>query len=386
VSANSTSPKCALALALLVVATAAAYVPADRARGAPPDLTPLEVFRRHYGDRDPKIRRKAVRQLRDVSGPEVTRALVRALADPDERVARAARELLERAALTAADLEVLTEARQRERDPGVRRSIVTIQGAAGGDAVTPLVDALGDRDGGVREAAVRALTVAGARPLSEEALRALHGALRDRVDRVRAAAVDGLGALRGGDATGAACAVLRGDRADAPRVAAALVLGTHPRPEAVEHLVLGVRDRSWALRVACSRALGAQREDTPAARAAAAALVPALAAETRMRVAEELAEALFRLTGIDFGPDSARWNAWFREAGTSFEPPPRPPRRTQPGPGSTRAGLLDLPTESDHVTFVLDGSHSMSDGVRLGAVNYQSSVGLSLRWGSGVLA
>jgi hypothetical protein len=140
----------------------------------------------------------------------------------------------------------------------------------------------------------------------------------------------------------------------------------YPRSAAVEHLAFGLRVPDWPIRIACARGLGAQRADVDAARAAVAALVPALAAEHRLRVAEELSTALFELTGIDFGPAPDRWTAWLDEAGATFVPPERPPRRAHIVPGGTRADLLDLPTASDHVTFVLDGSHSMNDPIQFG--------------------
>ncbi len=354
----------ALVLAFVVVVAAAAPV---RAPAAPPEPTPIDVFRRHYDDRDPKIRRKAVQQLRDARGPDVVGALAEALGDADDRVVRAARQLLRRVELRAPDVAVLARSRKRSRDPAQRREIVRAVTEAGGEAVPALLAALTDRDGGVRQDAARGLGSAASGSRVDDALPPLHGLLRDREPLVRAAAIEAIGALRGGDATGAASAVLRGDRASEPRVAAALVLAAYPRPEGVEHLVYGLRASAWPLRVACARALGAQREDPDAARVAVAALVRAIALESRMRVAEEMSAALFVLTGIDFGPDAERWSAWYDEAGASFVPPARPSRRSAPGPGATSAGLLDLPTESDHVTFVLDGSHSMSDEIRFGA-------------------
>ena len=364
-SRPSARPVALLVPALLAIVWAES-VCSGSALASPPDPTPIEVFERHYSDRDPKIRRKAVQQLSESRGPEVVAALVTALADEDETVLRAARQLLRRAELRAAELRVLAEQRRRSRDAGVRREIVRLLGAVGADAAPALLTAFEDRDPGVREDAARALGTAGA-SVADDVLPALHELRRDPADLVRAASIEAIGARRGGEATGAACAVLRGDRATTPRVAAALVLAAHPLPQAVEHLTYGLRTPAWSLRVACARALGAQREDKAAARAAAAVLVPALDTETRMRVAEEMSSALFSLTGIDFGPDPARWRAWFDEAGTSFVPPERAPYRAAPTPGGTQAGLLDLPTESDHVTFVLDGSHSMSDAIRFGA-------------------
>jgi Mg-chelatase subunit ChlD len=95
--------------------------------------------------------------------------------------------------------------------------------------------------------------------------------------------------------------------------------------------------------------------------------VRAVAAEDRQRVRGALADALFALTGIDFGPEPDRWKAWFAEAGATFEPPARRPQRSAPDSRSTQGHLLDLALESEHVAFVLDGSHSMNDPIRFGA-------------------
>ncbi len=355
------------ARALVVAGIAAAALPcalSEPVAAAPPDATPLEVFREHFRDRDPKVRRQAVAQLAGVRGPAAVEALVEALGDADERVRDTACEALRRNVRDAREIEALAASglRGRRVTTDVRRLTVRLLGDAGPAASVELLSALSDRDAGVREAAADALGSTGGEP----AVRGLHELLADREAPVRAAAIDALGRLTGADAVGAAAAVLRGDRAVAPRVAAALVLAAHPRPESVEHLVAALRAPEWSVRVACARGLGALGAHRDAAREAVAALVPALDAEPRLRVADELAEALFLLTGIDFGPESARWNAWFTEAGRTFEPPAKPPRRSRPEAGGTHADLLDLPTASDHVTFVLDGSHSMSDPVRFG--------------------
>ncbi len=347
-------------LAAIVAGAGTALALASDSRA--PDPSPIEVFERYFDDRDPKVRRKAVEQLKDAHGPRVVLALVQALGDTDDRVRGAAQKQLRRGPRTDDEIAALHRRRSRERDPGVRREIVRALGAAGPSARESVVSALEDRDGGVRNTAARVLGSL-ADPL---ALPALHVALTDRDAAVRASAIESIGAIEQGAATGAASAVLRGDRATGPRVAAALVLAAYPRPEAIEHQIFGLRIPAWPIRVACARGLGAQRGDVVSARAAAGALVIALNAEERVRVAEEMSTALFHLTGIDFGPEPDRWTAWYAEVGTTFEPPERLPRRAHIVPGGTQAGLLDLPTASDHVTFLLDGSHSMNDPVRFG--------------------
>jgi hypothetical protein len=65
-----------LAAALIALAAAGAPRPAH-AR----EPTPIEVFSKHYRDRDPRIRLKAVTQLEEHRGADAVRALLRALRD-----------------------------------------------------------------------------------------------------------------------------------------------------------------------------------------------------------------------------------------------------------------------------------------------------------------
>ncbi len=316
----------------------------------------------YYDDRDPKIRKRAVAALEPASGPDVVRALLRAAADPDRSVARAAERLLMRAWPGVDEREALAAfaAAPKRALPG-RLMATRALGECAEPGVAPLLAVLGVRDPEVRAAAVHALAAAGA-PV---ALPRLHERLADREPVVRAAACAAIAVLRPEDAADVAIAVLAGDRAATPRVEALLTLAEHPRPAAADHIVRTLYDERWSVRVAAARALGEQTEEPAAARVAAEALVRALERERRQRVAFEISDALFLLTGIDFGPEPDRWTAWWKEAGRALLPPAKRPRRGGHS-GGTGADLLDLPLESDHVVFVLDTSHSMNDPLRLG--------------------
>jgi HEAT repeat protein len=323
---------------------------------------PVAIFKRYYRERDPKTRKKAVEQLSTAGGADVIVALLTALADEDERVRGAAARLLHTDRTRRDEIDALAADGLGRRPPGVRLHAARALARGGARGAAALTAALADRQADVREAAARGLGSLRYEP----AVRALHEGLRDSEAAVRAAACDAIGQIRGRESVGMACAVVLGDRATAPRVAAALVLGRFPDSSAIAHIGRGLRNNSWSLRVACARALGGFSGDADEARAAAALLVPALDGEPRLRVAEEISSALFRLTGIDFGPEPDRWTAWYAEAGRTFEPPDRPPKRGTETLGGTRAGLLDLPLGSDHVCFVLDSSHSMEDPIRFG--------------------
>ena len=333
------------------------------ARAADLDPTPLEVFRRHFRDRSPEVRLKAVSQLAGQGGAGVVEGLLAALEDEDRRVRERAGTLLREKRDTPEEIDAFARiGLGPKRVAAVRGAAAHGLARAGPKALPHLRKALDDRQTEVR--AVAALGIGAARDV--DSAPALSAKLADREALVRAAAGEALGVLLDADAVGTASAVLLGDRATEPCVAAAEILGRHPRAGHAEHLGRGLGSMSWSVRIASARAFSEFGATAEEARAAAPLLVKALEREERERVRQELAAALFALTGIDFGPDRARWTAWFSEVGTTFEPPARRPVRASLDPRATRGHLLDLPLESEHVAFVLDNSHSMLDPIRFG--------------------
>ncbi|MCG3134609.1 MAG: hypothetical protein HMLKMBBP_01923 [Planctomycetes bacterium] len=216
----------------------------------------------------------------------------------------------------------------------------------------------------MRIAAARAMASVGDRASAP----LLHEMLTSKEAVVRAEAVEAIAAVLGAESVGTASAVALGDGAAEPRVAAVRVLGRYPSADGLPRVERCLRDESWSLRVASAEAMAEHGIGDEPARAAAKALVEALAREDRRRVKLALGEALWGLTGIDFGPEPDRWKKWQAEALAGFRPPPRRPVRAQHGAaGSTSGGILDLPIDSEHVCFVLDASSSMNDAVRFGA-------------------
>lgn len=335
-----------------------------RGVAAAAEPTPIEIFHRFFRERDPSLRRKAVAQLSGCRGPGVVEALLQAARDEDPSVRdRAADVLLERRDRPE-EVEALARTGLGKQPSEVRLLSARALAAAGPAATEPLRKALGDRDSAVRCVAARGLAASGDR----ESAPLLHELLLGRDPIVRAVACEAIGDLLGEGAVGTATTVVLGDSAAEPRIAAVGILGRHPVADSVGHVVRALDDPAWQLRVAASKALREFGLGPEPARAAAAALVAALRRESRRRVQIEMAEALWTLTGIDFGPDPARWSAWHGEAGTSFAPPARRPvRNVHAGAGATRGHLLDLPLESEHVSFVLDASSSMGDPIRFGA-------------------
>ena len=345
----------ACAVAAIVCAVFAWGLPA--LTGGEPD--PLLIYRRHRDHRDPVVRRRCVQALAPLGGPEVVATLLSAATDVDHSVRRAAQRLVLRPWETALEREELVRVAlaRRTRDD-VRGLAVQALGVTGKEAVPQILTLLAADAPAVRELAIEAAVEAGAQP----ALPVLHELLAGRESEVRAAACAAVAALRPDDAADVAIAVLAGDRAAAPRVAALTVLEIHMKESALDQCVRALSDRSWSVRVAAARALASVFDlaDRDASGTAVRALVKALDAEPRQRVAFALSDALFTLTGIDFGPEPERWNAWLAETGGEFAPPEKEPRRGAHR-GGTGADLLDVPVESDHVTFVIDASHSMND-------------------------
>ena len=325
--------------------------------------SPLEVFHRFYKEKSPDLRLKAVSQLSGQRGADVVEALLEALADEDREVRERAAGVFSETRDAADEIAAIVKLGLGRQPPEIRVQSAHALAVCGTKAVRELRAALADRQPEVQRVAALSLAGIGDR----ESAPRLSELLTSREALVRAAAIEAIGTLLGEDAAGPAAAVVLGDGAPEPRIAACEVLGRYPRPSFADHLGRALIAESWSLRVAAARALAGFRADAESARAAARPLVKAVALEKRLRVRGALADALFALTGIDFGPEPDRWQAWFAEAGATFEPPVRRPQRSSSDARATQGHLLDLPLESEHVVFVLDYSHSMLDPVRFGA-------------------
>jgi HEAT repeat protein len=348
---------------LSVAAAVAAALALDIAPLVAGEPSPLDVFHRFYKEKSPDLRLKAVAQLSGQRGAGVVEALLEAVTDEDRDVRERAAGVLAETRDAPDEIAALVRLGLGRQPPDVRVQAVHALAVCGGKAVRELRAALADRQPEVQRVAALSLAGIGDR----ESAPRLSELLTSREPLVRAAAIEALGTLLGEDAVGPAVAVLLGDAANEPRIAACEVLGRYPRPACADHLARALAAESWSLRIAAARSLAGFRTDAESARAAARPLVKAIAAEQRERVRGVFADALFALTGIDFGPEPDRWQAWLAEAGSTFEPPVRRPQRSAPDAHATQGHLLDLPLESEHVAFVLDASHSMGDPIRFGA-------------------
>jgi HEAT repeat protein len=352
------TPAAAIVAALcLSTSLTDATVPAGAA-----EPTPLDVFHKFYKEKQPELRVKAVSQLAGERGAPVVEALLEAAADEDRAVRERAAGVLEEPRGSPEEIAALVRFGLGKAPPEVRVVAVHALAVAGNRAAGALRDALSDRQTDVVRVAALSLANMGERGAAPK----LSELLTSKDALVRAAAVESLGVLLGEDAAGTAVAVVVGDHAAEPRIAAAEALGKRPRADRAEPLGQALAAESWSVRVAAARALASFSVDAASARAAAGPLVKAIGVETRRRVQTEIADALFALTGIDFGADAQRWKAWYDEAGATFEPPAKRPQRGAVDPRGTSGHLLDLPLESEHVCFVLDDSHSMDEPLRFG--------------------
>jgi HEAT repeat protein len=184
-----------------------------------------------------------------------------ALADPDPGVRRAAAQYA--GGLGAANVASLVGA-LGDRDAAVR--VAAVRGLVGAKAATALAQAAGSPDPDVRPAALEAIGEVGG-PIAEKTLEA---ALSDGSERVRVAAVRGLGHM-GKDAAGLITRALADSSRDV-REAAVAALGVAWADLPTEQLVSRLGDETDAdVRYAAALAL-ARQADGPHGTAAQQAL------------------------------------------------------------------------------------------------------------------
>ena len=110
----------------------------------------------------------------------------------------------------------------------------------------------------------------------------------------------------------------------------------------------------WQVRVAAIEALASFKLDRTIE-----PLIDRLMNE-RGRLREDLADALKKITGKDFGRDANLWRKWYRERDQVKEPEPAP---AKPEPGGSVADdgptYFGLRVNSDRVLFIIDVSMSM---------------------------
>jgi len=277
-------------------------------------------------ERSYRVRAEATRAIARVGTPDALAAMVRALFGPQGREPRF--ELL---------YAVLPDALANLRHPDDLDWIgARILGPAAGRGDDALL-----REAGPLAHELVTLTLAGLAHARAASLGTAIAPLARADDvEVRAAAVAALAALEiPDDAIDDALT----DKDERVRVAAA---GSRLRKPG--QAAAAVADPSPLVRAAAIRSL-ARREEPEVVDL----LVGRLRAEEAGPVRLDLADALHRLTGKDFGTDADLWAAWWQAV-----------RETWDGPGAPETGerayFFDVSLRTSRVTFVIDVSASMA--------------------------
>lgn len=198
----------------------------------------------------------------------------------------------------------------RDGDAAVRRAAVSaLQALGDGESIEAMAPLCADPDSDTRRTAMEAcLALAPA----QGGLERLEGPFRDVLDRAGTEAkADLLVCIGRGGLKGMWSMVVAhlNDRATEARAAAAMALGMLAMPDSADDLMRALgAERERDVRVQIALATGRMR-----LRRAVEPLVGWLAEDDEaVRLGAEA--ALREITGQNFGPDSAKWAAWWREA------------------------------------------------------------------------
>ena len=208
---------------------------------------------------------------------------------------------------------------------------------------------------------------------AEAGAAALRKAYRHKKPRARAGIAEAL--AQTGALTDEDIQKILADKADAPRVALALHVGSHagalPWPGRGEELCKTLlADPSWRVRVAAIQ--GALQAWNPQWIHLA---IARLKEEQDPRVRDDLHRGLVTYTQIDVGADADLWISWWAANGSTFVPGERPDPdragriRWRPAlhdvtkPGTKSVVFFDVPLKTARVAFLFDLSGSMKDAV-----------------------
>ncbi len=269
----------------------------------------------------PAVELRVTRRLAPVRDPGAIDALLRGLKDKDPKV----RELVAQVLAGIPEqrvTDVLMARGKRERDPAVLSALLEALGDHGDPrSVDLLLGRARKKKSDVRQAALRALARVGMR---EPRVRAFFLTLlssrrwEDRVLAIDAAAATGEAKL------------------------ARRILPN-----------LGHEHRS--VRQAAAEALAVLRHE-----GAIVPLIERLEREDEARILDAVANALYRITGLNLYDDAVLWRRWWKEEGKGFEMPETVNDLPPQDAGGTRAGFYGIPVRSGRVIFVIDQSGSMS--------------------------
>ncbi|MHC4778958.1 MAG: HEAT repeat domain-containing protein [Planctomycetota bacterium] len=278
----------------------------------------LELLRRERNQQNRKLLRGALRSLR----------------------ARSAAEVLVDEGLAHKEADIRAEAAR------------TLGGMKWSGSVERLVELARDGKSEPRLAAIAALGDIGA----PESLDVLLELARGRDEPVSIAALSALSGMGSGDSRigETALEILSSWNSDR-RIQAVVLLGRQGERGAVPVIVPLLKDSSWSLRSAAIGALGDIRH--------VGSILPLIERVSREkgRLLDEVAMALHRITGLDFGSDSKLWRKWWEDKGADFEVAPIVKGGLGAHKAVTMATYHDLPITSTRIVFLLDVSGSMQN-------------------------
>jgi HEAT repeat protein len=314
----------------------------------------------YAGEKDFLPRFYAVLGAAEVDGKEAALFLLEALlAEKEPFMQKSVRDALRRLRTREA-ADVLVGA-LRHGDPVVRAEAATaLGGLRWAGAVPPLLQALRDPQPAPRAAAIEALGRLGTAEAVDALLKAASGADAD-------AALAALGALADSPAKDprigeAAAALLEKGRTLPLRIQAAKALGARKDAAGLKALVAALDHADWRLRSAAVGALARIRH-----RDAIEPLIGRIPKE-KGRFLWEVGQALYRITGLDYGTDAEIWRDWWGKNKDAFQPPPVLKAEKKPAPELTEASYHGIPVVSRRIVFVLDVSSSMTAKIKTKAV------------------
>ncbi|MCU0726938.1 MAG: HEAT repeat domain-containing protein, partial [Planctomycetes bacterium] len=214
----------------------------------------------------------------------------------------------------------------RSEDPAVRRAAVMklapFSDMGLGRFLVEKVFAT-ERNAGVLDAAITILGMA----KQPEDVSFLCGKVLGKGDwQLRAALADALGSLHAPAAADAIRMLLKSEKD--PRVLSMALFGagTKKLADAMDQILPHLEHSDWQVRVAAIEALGELKDER--------ALMPLIdrLMNERGRLREDIAQALKKITGKDFGRDANKWRQWFHERDKmESDPPPQPAKPAEPG-------------------------------------------------------
>jgi len=245
-------------------------------------------------------------------------------------------------------------------------ALALLEGLEGGEAEAAILRLAADREPSLR---IEAYGVLGRRGI-RRAVPLLERALDRGSEAARAAALEALFALRGGETSFLEGRLFRiAKSGPASLRLLALDLAARTRNRVFLSLLPDLcRDRDWRFRAAGAALAGKIRDAS-----SIPLLIRALAgAEGRLR--DDFRRALASLTRLYF-MDVEGWERWWRDAREDFELPPPPPPGNEGGrpepAGGTKAVFYGLPVTSTRVVFCLDVSGSMGRRRGTGATRFE---------------